>query len=112
MDTDTSTALTGVESITHRGGSNKCVKPHPFAITHLVFPTVKKAHFFASCQTPQLIEIRKPAGGEQVNVLLGREQLWKWFHGSPPAAALQGELRNTNHAQTGLKTIQGGQAML
>lgn len=112
MDTDTSTVLMDVESITHRGGSNKCVKPHPFAITHLIFPAVKKALFFAPCQTPQLIEIRKPAGGEQVNVLFGTEQLWKWFHGSPPAAALQGELRNTNHAQTGLKTIQGAQAML
>lgn len=48
MDTDTSTVLTDVESITHRGGSNKCVKPHPLAITHLRFPTVKKEHFFCS----------------------------------------------------------------
>lgn len=47
-----------------------------------------------------------------MNVLFGTEKLWKWFHGSPPAAALRGELRNTNHAQTGLKTIQAAQPVL
>lgn len=106
MDMDTSTVLMkDLEATTYIGGSNKCVKPHSLAVPCLIFPIVKKAHFFAICQTPQLFQMRKPAEGEQVNVLFGTDQRWKWFHHSPPAATLQRELRNTNHAQTELKIM-------
>lgn len=109
----TSTVLTkDLKAVTYEHGSNKCVKPHPLAITCLTFPVVKKSFFFlAVCYSPQLLQMRKLAGDEQVNVLFGTEQRWKWFHCSPPAATLQGELRNINHAQTELTITQGVQSL-